>query len=346
VAQPPAAAPAQQPAPPAAPPQQPQQQPGPPPEPDAEPEQKRRWGRKKKIPGVAGGGITGPKVRGPRIQAPRVNVGPGGVNVAAPKVHAPKVTPPRARAPRLKQPKIPTTPKGIMKSFKKLSTGGGKGGGSSGAVTDGPVAPQPAETWHWDAVGQKSGRGKTVFFLLLLLLLAGAAAAAGWWFFVREDDSAAPTAAAAAAPLTPKAFVNRLEPLLVRSSRDRARISSAVTRVAACSLPPAQAGRQIGQTVSGRRAVLVQVRRLRPPARLRNARRLLEQSLAFSATAGRDYSAWVASFGGACPVRAGPEYAKALATNRKAQASKTAFARLYNPIARSVGGRTWRSTQF
>ena len=346
MAQPPAPAPQAQPAPPAAPPQQ---QPGPPPEPEAEPAQKKRsWGRKKKVPGVAGGGVTGPKVRGPRVSAPRVNIGPGGVNVAAPKVSGPKVAPPRAKAPRLKQPKIPTTPKGLMKSLKKLPTGGGgggKGGGASGAVTDGPVAPQPAETWHWDAVGQKSGRGKTVFFLLLLVLFAGAAAGAGWWFFVREDDSAAP-AAAAARPLTPKAFVNRLEPLLVRSARDRARISGAVTRVAACSLAPGPAGQQIGQTVAGRRAVLVQVRRLRPPAQLRNARRSLEQSLSLSAAAGRDYSVWVASFGGACPVRAGPEYAKAIATNRRAQASKTAFARLYNPIARSVGARTWRSTQF
>jgi hypothetical protein len=45
-------------------------------------------------------------------------------------------------------------------------------------------------------------------------------------------------------------------------------------------------------------------------------------------------------------VRAGPEYAKAQATNRRAQAAKAAFSRTYNPIARGVGGRTWRSTQF
>ena len=88
---------------------------------------------------------------------------------------------PACGAPQLKQPKIPTTPKGLMKSFKKLGQGGGgKGGGGLERRTEGPVAPQPLETWHWDAVGQKSGRGKGLFFLLLLLLLAGAGAAAGW----------------------------------------------------------------------------------------------------------------------------------------------------------------------
>jgi hypothetical protein len=253
-----------------------------------------------------------------------------------------------ARAPRLKQPKIPRTPKDLMKAFKKLpgGGGGGKGGGDSGVVEGAPVAPQPVETWHWDAVGQeKSGGKKGLVVLLLLLLLAGAGAAAGWWFFVREDDeaSAAPTAAAA----TPKTFVTGLEPLLVRSARDRVRISRAVTGVGSCSLAPGPAGQQIGQTVAGRNAVLRQVRRVQPPnAQIRRVRGMLERSLTLSAAAGREYSVWIASFNGACPVRAGPEYAKALATNRRAQASKVAFARAYNPIARRVGGRIWRSTQF
>jgi hypothetical protein len=310
--------------------------------------QKRRWGRKKKIPGVTGG-VSKPRVSGPRVQAPRVSVGgPQGVNVSGPKVFGPRVAKPMVRQPRLKQKKIPTTPKDIMKAFKKLpgGGGGGKGGGDSGAVTEGPVAPQPVETWHWDAVGQKSGRGKGVFVFLLLLLFAGAAAGAGWWFFVRDDGEEA--AAAKTQPAaTAKSFVTGLEPLLVRSSKDRARISSAVTRVAACSLAPGPASQQIGQTIAGRRAVLRQVRRVQPPnAQLRRARRLLEQSLSFSAAAGRDYSLWIASFNGGCPVREGPEYAKALVTNGKAQASKNAFVRVYNPVAKGVGSRTWTSTQF
>jgi hypothetical protein len=317
------------------------------PEPVEEPKQ-RRFGRKRKnIPGVAGGGVSKPRVSGPRVSAPRVNVGPQGVNVAAPKVTGPKVAPPAARAPQLKQPKIPKTPKDLMNVFKKLpGGGGGKGEGASGAVTEGPIAPQPSETWAWDAVGQKSGRGKGVLVFLLLLLFAAAAAAGAWWFFVREDgeEAAAKPAAPAA---TAKGFVSGLEPLLVRSSRDRARISNAVTKVAACSLAPGAASKQIGQTVAGRRAVLKEVRALRPPnAQLRSARRMLEQSLAVSATAGRNYSAWIASFSGSCPVRAGPEYATALAANGKAQASKNAFVRVYNPIAKQVGGRTWKSTEF
>jgi hypothetical protein len=307
---------------------------------------RRRWGRKKNVPGVTGGGVSTPRVSGPRVSAPRVNVGPQGINVSAPRVSGPRVTPPVARAPRLKQPKIPRKPQDVANLFKKLPGGkGGKGGGDSGAVTEGPIAPQPAETWHWDAVGQKRGRGKGVFVFLLLLLFAGVAAAAGWWFFVREDGEEAAARAAPAA--TAKSFVSGLEPLLLRSSRDRARISSAVTRVAACSLAPGPAAQQIGQTVAGRRAVLRQVRRVRPPnAPLLRARRLLERSLSFSAAAGRDYSLWLASFNGACPVRAGPEYAKAVASNARAQTSKNAFVRAYNPVARRVGGRTWQSTQF
>jgi hypothetical protein len=312
---------------------------------------KRRFGRKKKIPGVTGGGISKPRVRGPRVSAPRVNIGPQGVKVSAPRVSGPKVAPPVARAPKLKQPKqpkIPTKPKDIGKMFKKLSGGGGKGQGDSGVVSDAPVAPQPVETWHWDAVGQKSGRGKGVFVFLVLLLAAGVAAGAGWWFFVRDDGEEAAAAKGKAAPAaTAKSFVSGLEPLLVRSSRDRARISGAVTGVAACTLEPSVASKQISQTVAGRRAVLAQVRRVRPPnARLRNARRVLEQSLAFSLAAGRNYGIWVASFNGACPVRAGPEYAQALAVNGKAQASKNAFVRVYNPVAKRVGARTWQSTQF
>ena len=290
--------------------------------------------------------MSKPRVRGPRVQAPRVNIGPQGLKVSAPKVSAPRVAPPVARAPKLKQPKVPKTPKDVMKLFKKLpGGGGGKGQGDSGALTEGPVAAQPAETWHWDAVGQKSGRGKGVVVFLLLLLIAGAAAAAGWWFFVRDDGEEAAAKAAPAA--TAKSFVSGLQPLLVRSSRDRARISTAVTGVAACSLAPGPAGQQIGQTIAGRRAVLRQVRRVRPPnAQLRRARRMLEQSLAFSAAAGTEYSLWIASFNGACPVRAGPEYAKALAANGKAQASKNAFVKAYNPVAKRVGSRTWKSTEF
>jgi hypothetical protein len=281
------------------------------------------------------------------VQAPRVNVGPQGINVSAPRVSGPRVAPPVAKAPKLKQPKVPKTPKDFVKAFKKLGGGGGggKGGGDSGVVPDAPVAPQPVETWHWDAVRQKSGRGKSVLVFLLLLLFAAAAAGAGWWFFVREDDSSAAASSAPAA--TTRSFTRGLEPLLLRSARDRARISRAVTGVAACSLAPGPAGQQIGQTIAGRRAVLRQVRRVRPPnARILGVRRLLERSLSLSAAAGRDYALWIASFNGACPVRAGPEYAKAVATNRRAQAAKTAFARAYNPIARSVGARTWRSTQF
>jgi hypothetical protein len=279
------------------------------------------------------------------VQAPRVNVGPGGVNVAAPKVNAPRVAAPRVRAPRVKQPRIPTTPKGIMQAFKKGKVPGRGGGGSSGTVSDGPVAPQPVETWQWDAVGQKSGRGKGLLALLVVLLLAGAATAAGWWFFVRDDDGPAP--ASAAPPITPRAFVARLEPLLARSARDRARISRAVTGVAACSLGPGPAAAQIGQTIQGRNAVLRQVRNVPVAAGpMRRARLLLEQSLARSATAGRSYSLWIASFNGACPVRAGPEYARAIATNSRAQAAKAAFSQAYNPIARRAGGRTWQPTQF
>ena len=93
--------------------------------------------------------------------------------------------------------------------------------------------------------------------------------------------------------------------------------------------------------------MLRQVRRVQAPnAQLLRARKLLEQSLASSAAAGRGYSAWIASFNGACPQRAGPEYATALAANGKAQASKNAFVKAYNPVATRVGARTWQSTQF
>jgi hypothetical protein len=341
VPQPPAPGPAPAPPAPAAPPpaEQAPAQSAPVQEPPAEPV------RKKSVPGVAGGGVSKPRVSGPRVQPPRVNVGPQGVNVSAPRVSGPRVAPPIARPPRLKQPRVPRTPKDVMKAFKKLPGGRGKGRGDSGAVAEGPVAPQPAETWHWDAVGETSGRGKGVLVFLLLLLFAGLAAAAGWWFFVRDDDEVAAAKTAPAA--TAASFATGLEPLLVRSSRDRARISSAVTRVASCSLAPGRAAQQIGLTVAGRRAVLVQVRRVRAPnAQLLRARRLLEQSLASSAAAGRGYSAWIASYDGACPARAGPEYATALAANGKAQGSKNAFVKAYNPVAKRVGARTWQSTQF
>jgi hypothetical protein len=276
-----------------------------------------------------------------------VNVGPGGVNVAAPRVQAPRVQAPRVKAPRLKQPKVPTSPKGFLKSFQKLGKQGkpGKGGGGSNAG-EGPVAPQPVETWHWDAVVQKEGgRGKGTLAFLLVLLFAGVGAAAGWYFLVREDE--APAEAAATNRTTVRQFVVGLQPLLVRSSRDRARISSAVTRVAGCSLAPAPATQQIRQTVAGRRAVLRQVRRVPAPnpAALR-VRRMFERSLSLSATAGGDYLTWIASFDGACPRRSGAAYAKALVTNRQAQASKAAFAGAYNPLARRVRARVWNSSQF
>ena len=145
-----------------------------------------------------------------------------------------------------------------MKSFQKLGKGGGKKGGGGSNEGEGQVAAQPAETWHWDAVGEESGRGKGLFVLLLLLLFAGAGAAAGWYFFIREDKAAAPVPAATA--ITPKQFVARLEPLLLRSAKDRGCGSRAVTGVGACSIAPGPAAAQIRQTIQGRRAVLRQVR--------------------------------------------------------------------------------------
>jgi len=355
-AQPAAPAPAQpQPAQPPPAPQQPAQvQPLPPePEPEVEREpKKRRWGRKKapKVPGVQGGGVQGPRVSGPRVSAPRVNVGPSGVRVSGPRVQAPRVQAPRAQAPRLKQPTVPTSPKGLLDKLKKTKVPGGgaaKGGGDSGAVGTGPVAPQPAETWHWDAVGQEGGgRGKVVAVFLALLLLAAGGAAAAWYFFVRDDGGTEP-ARAAATRLTPRQFVGRLEPLLVRSASDRARISTAVTAVAACTLDPGTAGAQVAQTVRGRRAVLRQVRRLRPPnAQTRRAAALLARSMSTSAAAGTSYGRWIAAANGACPKRTGPDYASALAANVQAQSAKAAFARTYNPIARRFGRRTYTAGQF
>jgi hypothetical protein len=278
-----------------------------------------------------------------------VNVGPGGVKVAAPRVSGPKVQAPRVKAPKLKQPKVPTSPKGFLKSFQKLGKQGkpGKGGGGSNAG-EGAVAPQPVETWHWDAVVQKEGgRGKGMLAFGLVLLFAGVGAAAGWYFLVREDETPAEAAATNSTATTVRQFVVGLQPLLVRSSRDRARISSAVTRVAGCSLAPAPATQQIRQTVAGRRAVLRQVRRVPAPnpAALR-VRRMFERSLSLSATAGGDYLSWIASFDGACPRRSGAAYAAALVTNRQAQASKAAFAGAYNPLARRVRARVWNSSQF
>ena len=273
-----------------------------------------------------------------------MNIGPGGVNVSAPRVQAPRVQPPRMQAPRVKQPRVPTTPKGFIQAFKKMKLPS-RGGGADKAA-EGPVAPQPVETWQWQKVGEGGGKGKAVFLLFLLLLFAGAGAAAGWWFFVREDEGT-PLAAAAASGGTPKQFVTKLEPLIVRSARDRARVSRAITQIGACSIGAGPAAEQISATIRGRQTVLRQVKRVpRPTAQARNAARQLEGSLTLSAAAARDYALWIASFGGGCPLRAGPEYAKAQATNRRAQNAKRAFTRLYNPIARRVGGRTWKSTQF
>jgi hypothetical protein len=283
-----------------------------------------------------------------------VNVGPGGVNVQAPRVQAPRVQAPRVQAPRVQQPRVPTTPttpKGFLDAFKKLKLPG-KGGGKAAAAgaaaaPDGPVAPQPSETWHWDAVGQESGRGKGLFVVLLLLLLAAAGAAAAWYVFVRDDGGTTPATAAAASTLTPKQFVGRLQPLLVRSSRDRARISTAVTSVAACSVAPGPAGAQVRQTVSGRVAVRRQVLRLKAPnAATKRLAALLARSMSTSAAAGKNYELWIAAANGSCPARSGSQYAEALAANTQAQAAKAAFVRAYNPVAKRVGARTWTAGQF
>ena len=209
------------------------------------------------------------------------------------------------------------------------------------------MAPQPSETWHWDAVGQESGgRGKGLLVDLLLLELAAGGAAAAWYVFERDDGGTAPAKAAAPA-LTAKQFVGRLQPLLVRSSRDRARISTAVTSVAGCSLAPAQAGAQVRQTVRGRQAVRRQVLSLNAPdAQTKRLATLLARSMSTSAAAGKNYALWIAAANGSCPARSGPQYAAALAANGQAQAAKAAFVRAYNPIAKRVGAHTWNAGQF
>jgi hypothetical protein len=355
-APPPAQPPQQaQPAQPAAPAQQPPaqaQQPPPPsqpaqaePPPAAAPEQEGRLWAPPNVPG--GGGVQGPGVQAPNVQAPRVNVGAGGVNVAGPRVQAPRVQAPRVQPPRVPQPRAPTTPAGFIQALKKLKLPS-RGSGSQAEAADSAVAPQPKETWQWQAVGEGGGgKGKALLVVLLLVLLAAGGAAAGWWFFVRDDGSTAKAAAPASGNAQTRAFVGRIQPLLVRSARDRARISRAISEVSACSIFGRPAAAQVRATIRGRQAVLRRLRGVpRPNAQAQNTARLLDRSLRLSAAAAADYVGWINTALGSCPVTSGPEFRKAQATNARAQAAKRAFSRAYNPMARQVGNRTWTHTQF
>jgi serine/threonine protein kinase len=140
-----------------------------------------------------------------------------------------------------------------------------------------------------------------------------------------------------------RAFVDRIENVLVQSSGGRREIVAALNAGLACRIPSHEAGRRIGSVGDNRQSILLQLGSLQTPTQASDrAVTLLQRSLQQSIEADRHYrDAFLGITEPGCPIRSNADFALARASDRQADVAKQRFLAVFNPLAERFGRRTW-----
>ncbi len=190
---------------------------------------------------------------------------------------------------------------------------------------------------------QRRRRWLLVAGALVVLVAAGVAAA----LLARNGDStsaAPPTTTLADTQL--RSFVYTLENFLQQSHEGRAEVTQVLTGAFDCSLSPQVAAAQLDSVQENRQSLLEQLAALHIPdseRALRISDRFQQASHA-SISADWIYRDWLRAKA-AC-VRGSKPPAGARRADARATALKLRFLAAFNPLAASLGRRTWRAGEF
>jgi hypothetical protein len=179
----------------------------------------------------------------------------------------------------------------------------------------------------------------------------------GGIFWSRADNGylyrlapAKTSARGAPAGSSAKAAAQALDAALAQLAAGRAALSAALSGATNCQLSPAAAAGKVAAVVRNRSAVLASLGRLHAPAgHTATAVSLLRQALGLSLAADRDYQTWLSGLEpstGGCKLPRTDVFTAAQQADAKASAAKRRFAAAYNPLARSLGLRTWQPGAF
>jgi hypothetical protein len=191
---------------------------------------------------------------------------------------------------------------------------------------------------------------------------------------VATPPSTEPTSTTATTPPTtvPETTVATIDPALVtsatsienivsQSSNGRSEIIAVVSEVQSCDVPLSEAQRRVGSVIENRNSVLGQIAGLRVESApdLNASLDALQRALQESVEANRHYQAWFqwldgtyydtyyydgCWYDGDAPTNV--DFQNATAASGRATTAKREFVALYNPIATSLGLRTWSDTEF
>lgn len=144
-----------------------------------------------------------------------------------------------------------------------------------------------------------------------------------------------------------RAFVDRVEGVLVQSASGRRELGRAIAAGFNCSITARAAGQRVDRVVANRQSLLRQLRALQAPTRqTAEALGLLRLGLQHSIEADiryRDGFFGVGSSG--CPLPPNRNFTLARQSDVRASAAKQRFVAVFNPLARSVGRRTWSANE-
>jgi hypothetical protein len=137
--------------------------------------------------------------------------------------------------------------------------------------------------------------------------------------------------------------VLKLENFLSQSSQGREQVVALVRDVRACKLPPRRGLARLDLVERNRQSLLDQLAALSVPddRRALGASDLLQKAIQASIASDLAYRGWLAS-ARACPHDPPPTRA----ADSRATAAKTAFTRVFNPLALRFGAEPWDPHRF
>jgi hypothetical protein len=139
-----------------------------------------------------------------------------------------------------------------------------------------------------------------------------------------------------------------IESELTQLADGRAKLKSALGGVAACTVSPAAASRQLDGVIANRTGIVVQLRSLpAPSAEAAHVKTLLQTALGHSLAADRHYRAWLVYLERAphCSTTSTSDLAAAQREDVLATAAKRTFVAAFNPLARRLQLATWEAAR-
>jgi DNA-binding winged helix-turn-helix (wHTH) protein len=193
------------------------------------------------------------------------------------------------------------------------------------------------------AVGVIADRTRRRAAIAAAVVVAAGAVAVGAVLATRNSDGGA-------SQRQLRAFVDRIENVLLQSASGREEIANTLSSTFTCSISPVEAGRRIGSVASNRQSILDQLAAFDTPTdSTANVLALLQRSLQDSIEADRHYRDGFAVArrpATSCTIPSNHGLKLAAAADARASAAKRKFVRAFDPLAQRFGRRVWLATEF